>query len=272
MNILRAILTGLILGMMLFVFLAAAPAEAKGKHHKKHQKNRAKHAQPSTYYHGSGGAPYVALGDSITRGLGTPAPYPGFLVGGLEQDGGKFLSLYNLGIDGAQAPQVISLLEAPYVKSLNGQARYITISVGFNDISSAWISRNNGTCGGPDNEECYRKAIVDYKANWDKILNEALASCAPGKTNISVGNVYANQFQYNNPVHKRYLEELNGYIASTAAAKNIPVADLHTLFNGPTHDRAIPAGYLADPTHPNFNGSYAISQVFRSLPDAPNCP
>src|SRR4051812_36895226 len=98
--------------------------------------------QPKTWvdvpaYRGSGGPAYVAYGDSITHGYGSTLPYPSLRTWQLEQDAGTGLSLYNNGVNGYWSGQLVNLLKSSAARARNRQSRFITVSIGYNEMSLA---------------------------------------------------------------------------------------------------------------------------------------
>jgi lysophospholipase L1-like esterase len=258
-------------------------AEAKKHHHHKHHH----HHKPTksgwkdvAAYQGAGGASYVAYGDSLTHGYGSTLPYPSLLTYYREQDAGQKLTLYNYGVNGFWSSQLVDLLSSPSIQADDTKARYITVSIGYNDLSQAKLYYLGRACGGADGQQCYRDAITRFKGNWNQILNRITSTC--DGAHVAVATQYEalvaeGKATYTRPpkndhkVHKQYLEEMNAYIKRTAAAKRIAVADLHTLMNGTTHDQPIPAAWLYDAAHPNATGDIKIADAFRALGTSPNC-
>jgi lysophospholipase L1-like esterase len=68
-----------------------------------------------------------------------------------------------------------------------------------------------------------------------------------------------------------YLDEVNNYIHSTAAAAGIPVANVHQAFNGAdgTTDPQTLGIIAADGFHPNDAGHKVIAEQLRALGYAP---
>ncbi len=78
---------------------------------------------------------YVALGDSLTAGVGASKrelAYPNQLSQRLANQKGESVELYNFGIPGATAADVVSR-ELPELENLKG-ANIVTIFIGVNDI------------------------------------------------------------------------------------------------------------------------------------------
>jgi hypothetical protein len=76
-------------------------------------------------------------------------------------------------------------------------AEVVTFNIGINDLGHASRSYENGTCGGAHNEQCLRAAVDEVEENWDAIIEE-------------IG------------VFEPYLDEVNRYIAGSAAGNSIP--------------------------------------------------
>ena len=116
-------------------------------------------------------ATYVAVGDSITAGWGSP------LVEGVRQNGyvaqlhrqllvrGQ-AKLHNLGVPGLTSGQLLFVMEHwPEMSRLLQQAELITLSIGGNDI--IWTEHQS-----PGDTLKMREALSKYEANITTILNK----------------------------------------------------------------------------------------------------
>ena len=74
--------------------------------------------------------------------------------------------------------------------------------------------------------------------------------------------------------YKSCWETINETIHQTAEEHNIPVAEVYTVFNGPTHDEdPMGKGYLRpDGEHPSETGAKVIAEAFRKLGYDPIIP
>lgn len=66
----------------------------------------------------------------------------------------------------------------------------MTWDIGCKDFLNARDSYKAGRCGGADNQDCARSALVTFKANWDAIIREVLSLRNPRNTIIHTMNLY----------------------------------------------------------------------------------
>jgi lysophospholipase L1-like esterase len=165
---------------------------------------------------------YVAMGDSITRGLGASTTYPSILSGLL----GK--RVVNLGSDGAKssagASSVGSVLR-------NYKPGYLLIDYGANDIIN---SLGSGTV-------INNLRIMIQAAKASKTI-PVVATCTP--------------MMYGHILYDGGIIQLNGLIRSLAAEEGAILVDLEQAFEG--H----PEYMQADGLHPNNSGLNAMALAF----------
>jgi hypothetical protein len=129
-----------------------------------------------------------------------------------------------------------------------------------------------GNCGGTDNQDCYREALEQYKADVDVIFAELAALCSPSETLIRTMDYHtyyakttraAGTFE----VVDSYFRQPNEHLIQVATAHNIPVARVYDAFMGPTGDEdPMDKGYvLSDEIHPTEKGADVIAELFREL-------
>lgn len=82
----------------------------------------------------------VGLGDSLTRGMGDTEGlgYIGRFTNMLKADWGQTVSLANLAVSGAKAPQLIEQLSDTGVQYSITQADLIVLTIGGNDLNPGW--------------------------------------------------------------------------------------------------------------------------------------
>lgn len=90
---------------------------------------------------------------------------------------------------------------------------------------------------GPDNQDCLRRAVAQFKLNWDAIVAEVLALRDPNATILRTMDIYnpfvvLDQLGGRFALLSRYLKEVNDYIISSAARNNIFCARVQQAFNG----------------------------------------
>jgi len=229
---------------------------------------------------GNGSGPswqYAALGDSLAAGLIAQMGYVPRYATYVNTDTGATVTTLNLGIPGWKSGDLLNALQTdPAFRNQVSGAQVVTWDIGGNDLASAHDSFVNNTCGGPDNQDCLRSAVSTFETNWDAIVVELLKLRDPSKTILRTMDIYnpyvasdmqAGRFTTIEP----YLDQVNTHIHDNANANNIPVAEVHTGFNGA--DGMTDPGTLnliaADGFHPNDAGHKVIADQLRALAYAP---
>jgi lysophospholipase L1-like esterase len=219
---------------------------------------------------------YTALGDSLAFGVddqqagGYVPRYRNYA----QQDAGATVTLINRGVPGWTSDDLLNALRTD--SSLRAQvagSRVVTFQIGGNDLLQALQRYQAGTCGGPDNRQCFGETIARFKSNWNAIVAQVLSLRSTDDTVIRTMDIY-------NPVVfqlklfgvfdqvKPYLDDINRHILITSIANRIPVARVYREFNGPAGDQdaGLQRGYMApDGIHPNAAGHEAIARAFRAL-------
>ncbi|HEX8710191.1 MAG TPA: GDSL-type esterase/lipase family protein [Pyrinomonadaceae bacterium] len=234
---------------------------------------------------------YTALGDSLAVGIAdfSGGGYVPRYATYAQADTGSSVILQNPLDSNLSAPgrhngwtssQLLDALRNDAVlRNLMANSQVITWDIGGNDFLRALNTYSDGTCGGPDNQDCFRSATATLKANWSAIIAEVLSLRSPGNTIIRTMDIY-NPFvnvEKNTgtfTIIKGYLDDVNRYIATTSAANNIPCARVYEAFNGPNGDQdAAAKGYMSsyDPSgvHPSDLGHKVIAGLLRNLGYAP---
>lgn len=104
---------------------------------------------------------YVALGDSLPFGAGDVAgksfvPRYARLI---AQDTGASVAVHNFATETGTASGVLYQLQHdPSRKAVKG-AEIVTISIGVNDLEAHFGEYLSKSCGGPDNQQCFRDAL-----------------------------------------------------------------------------------------------------------------
>lgn len=223
---------------------------------------------------------YVALGDSLPFGAGDVAgksfvPRYARLI---AQDTGASVAVHNFATETGTASGVLYQLQHdPSRKAVKG-AEIVTISIGVNDLEAHFGEYLSKSCGGPDNQQCFRDALPPFKKTWDAILAQVVRLRGTHKSIVRVTNDY-NPFPGNVQaaanfgedfvsVFTPYLRELNAYRCSTAKKMKIPCADVATAFNGPeTTESAFAKGLIGKDefAHPSAKGHQLIAQTLGAL-------
>ena len=229
----------------------------------------------------NGSLGYVALGDSLATGYGATNGYVYRYADLLEVDTETTVDVYNRGVNGLTSERLRAEIENDQsARDAIRQAEVITINIGANDLLWARGSYRTGGCGGADNQDCLRRAVVDFQANWDVVLAEVTdlrssdvaiirsidfynPSVNVDRATSSWPDAGANDFE----VFKRYLEQVNSHIAKSSDAYGIPYARVYEAFNGPNGDEDPSLkGYMSsDGVHPSDSGHAVIARELRKL-------
>ena len=181
---------------------------------------------------------YTAMGDSLAAGALAEMGYVPRYATYLNTDTSATITTLNLGIPGWTSGDLLNALQNdPAFRKQVSDADVVTWDIGGNDLSGPHDSYVNNTCGGPDNQDCLRSAVATFETNWDAIVVEILKLRDPNKTILRTMDIYnpyvaadmqAGRFTTIEP----YLDQANNHIADSGKANNIPVAAVHTAFNG----------------------------------------
>src|SRR6185312_4582972 len=220
---------------------------------------------------------YAALGDSLAAGALAQLGYVPRYATYVNTDTGSNVTTLNLGIPGWQSGDLLNALQndPAFRKQVSGD-QVVTWGIGGNDLASSHDKYVKNTCGGTDNQDCFRTAVSTFETNWDAIVVELLKLRDPGKTILRTMDIYN---PYVNPdtqagrfdTVETYLDQANSHIHDNAKANNIPVAEVHTAFNGTdgTQDPVTLGLISSDGFHPNDAGHKVIADQFRALGYAP---
>jgi lysophospholipase L1-like esterase len=124
----------------------------------------------------------LGLGDSLTRGIGDSSGqgYLGRLKKKMETTGQSSLSMMNLAVSGEVSPQLVKQVEDTQTQTLVKQAKWITITIGSNDLF-----RGSGQLENIDLASS-KKSLDAYKKNISRIL-QLLRKLNPNATIIFMG-------------------------------------------------------------------------------------
>jgi hypothetical protein len=144
-----------------------------------------------------------------------------------------------------------------------------------------YASYLDGSCGGPDNQNCLREALRLYKANVEDILYELLALRSTSDAIIRAGDCWLSsdhtedwRAQGAYEVLKPYWMSANEYAAQAAADYDIPFARLFLTMNGPDGED-VPEAYVQPGESGRFAndaGNAVIAEAFRELGYEPLAP
>ncbi len=195
----------------------------------------------------------------------------------VNTDTGANVITTNLGVPGWHSSDLLNAIQTDnnFRTNISG-SKVVTFDIGGDDLANAHDHYTQGTCGGTDNQDCLRSAVSGFEQNWSAILTALLALRSTNDTIIRTMDIYnpyvasdmqAGIFTTLEP----YLDEVNNYIHTTASAQGIPVADVHTAFNGSdgTQDPGAAGLLSVDGFHPNDAGHKLIADQLRVLGYAP---
>jgi lysophospholipase L1-like esterase len=220
---------------------------------------------------------YVALGDSLAFGIAAAQGYVPRYAEFIRLDTQANLRVVNLGVPGWTSSDLLNALRGDAnLRSAVMNAEVVTFDIGGNDLLGAWRAFLQGSCGGPENLDCFREAVDRFKQNWDSILAEILALRSRDTTVLRTMDVY-NPFVGEQKAlgifdrMKPFLDEVNEHITSTATVSGIRCARVYAAFNGPLGDEdAVAKGLISpDLVHANDQGHEVMAQAFRELGYAP---
>jgi lysophospholipase L1-like esterase len=233
---------------------------------------------------------YTALGDSLAFGALAP-PFEGYVYryrADIAADTGARVAVFDLGVPGWTSGDLLDVLRHNDVfRGLVKVSSVVTWNIGGNDLRSARVNYKNRACGGSDNQDCLRSAVATFKANWDGILAEIVLLRDPQKTILRTMDIYYPYVADDEAAHtwpggendlqvlKPYLNEVNAYIAATAAERFIPYAHVYQAFNGVSGEEdPRKKGYISllDGLHPNGTGHRVMAGLLRDLGYAPLRP
>ncbi|MBI1833281.1 MAG: SGNH/GDSL hydrolase family protein [Candidatus Andersenbacteria bacterium] len=211
---------------------------------------------------------YVILGDSIAAGAYGFPSYPNIYEDNLENTNQKELDSRNLARSGWHSSHLAAALQQdPLFQQNIAEADVITINIGGNDLRAARDQYYAGTCGGADNQDCLRRAVRAFDANWDVITSE-INSRKPAGAIVRVTDLYnpyvrEDMAQGTFSILQPYFDQVNTQIYNSG----LPVAQVRDAFNG-SNGLTDPAdlGFIsADGYHPNSAGHRVIAAKLAEL-------
>ncbi|KEO83870.1 SGNH/GDSL hydrolase family protein [Tumebacillus flagellatus] len=115
--------------------------------------------------------PVVALGDSLTKGVGDKngKGYVGYLKDKLDKLGRK-VSIQNLGVSGLESPELLKSVQSAGTQSILKDAKLILISIGGNDMTHSVGDVSQIITSGKVDEAKFLAAQDHYSKNLDGIL------------------------------------------------------------------------------------------------------
>ncbi|MBL0388295.1 hypothetical protein JJB07_16950 [Tumebacillus sp. ITR2] len=212
---------------------------------------------PQTY-------PIVALGDSLTKGVGDKngKGYVGYLKDKLDQQG-RSVSVQNLGVSGLESPELLKTVQSAGTKSILKDAKLILISIGGNDMTHSVGDISQILTSASIDETKFLTAQERYTKNLDGILKSVRTS-NPDAPILVVGTY--NPFEGIVEDTAKMNALLDGWNANAITvvqkypnAKVVPTFD---IFEWNT-DRLL----AGDHFHPNENGYEKMAErLLQALP------
>ena len=220
---------------------------------------------------------YSALGDSLASGVLAQEGYVARYASYANQDTGSNINTINLGVPGWHSGDLLNAIQTdPVLRNHIANSQVVTWDIGGDDVANAHDHYTQGTCGGTDNLDCVRTAVISFEQNWSAIITELLTLRGTSDTIIRTMDIYdpyvASDMQKGIfTTLEPYLDEVNNYIHTTATANGIPVANVHQAFNGAdgTQDPVAQGLIATDGLHPNDAGHKVIADQLRALGYAP---
>jgi lysophospholipase L1-like esterase len=231
----------------------------------------------------SDGGAYIALGDSLSAGVGASSPETTF-VALVRTHLGPDVELINLGHSGdtsddlLQAGKLDEALTAITTRAEDADpsndVRLVTLEIGGNDLLGIYFSQvQTGVCpdvetalSKPECTETLRNALDTFRPNFETML-QGLEESAPGVPLI-VMTLY-NPFDFLGELGElgvlsldglagtAFPEGLNDIIREVAAEHGVPVADVYSAFKGRTASLL-----FSDFIHPNDAGYRVMADAF----------
>lgn len=199
---------------------------------------------------------YLALGDSLTVGVGVPAFEPAFVEYYKqlsEQTLQTCIQYKKYAHSGATTADVLSMLCLPIVVKAVKSANIITITAGGDDLINAakqfTIHHNDGILV---------QAIEQSRRNYSAILEKIYQMEKQDRYIIRLSNLY-NPFP-DISIADQEIKMFNSLIAKFDRQKNVRVADIHSVFKGREHELLSIGGI-----HPNCEGYYRMALAFHQL-------
>jgi len=199
---------------------------------------------------------YLAIGDSLTVGIGVPFLDPGFVeyYRGLSQQILKKSIFYQKHArSGATTEDILIMLHFPIVTEAINCADIITITAGGDDLINAakefLINKN---------EESVSHAINQSQNNYSKILERIRHLDKQDQYILRLTNLY-NPFP-DIPIADEAIKAFNTSINRFGLEMNVKVADLYSIFKG--NEKAL---LSKGGVHPNGEGYYQMALALSRL-------
>ncbi|TGA97236.1 lysophospholipase [Sporolactobacillus shoreae] len=208
--------------------------------------------------HLNGNPLYVAIGDSLTVGIGSTFFQPNFVKyyhNILEYHFKRPISKLVFAKNGATTDAILESLRHPDVAQAVHDASFITLTGGGNDLLHAgksWLRTGNSEMVTGAIQMCLQnmERIIETMVGLHKDVQEPML--------IRVLNLYNPMFEI--PESVKWLEYYNQSLISLERFPSVRVADVYHAFKG--HE---PFLLSLDHTHPNPIGYRVIAQTVAGL-------
>jgi acyl-CoA thioesterase I len=210
---------------------------------------------------------YVALGDSLTSGMGGDPSYADFYRRGLQRRTERDVKLTNLGYPGWTSAQLLDALRHDKAfRTAIGEADVVTWDIGANDIIHAAVRSMSGDCGGPDDLRCVRQAVQRFTMNWDEIIDELVALRRGPDVTLLTFDLYTPLIPPNARTAKilRQLDTMNATITASEGRDGVQVAPVSQTYAGSPGDLLDDDGL-----HPSRTGHRLIARLLLELGPLP---
>ncbi|WP_436853423.1 GDSL-type esterase/lipase family protein [Bacillus altitudinis] len=200
------------------------------------------------------GRSYVAIGDSLTVGVGARLFGGGFTeryAAKLEKKLHIPVKLSVFAKSGLTTEEILQLFQRSDVRRAIAHADIITITGCGNDLVQAVLQYEKG-----EDEKKLLQASMHCQANFSKMVQE-IAMIKRGQHQpycVYLLNLY-NPFP-EIPIAERWLKQYNHHLRQLATNPHVEVVDIYGVFEG--HQSA----YLSiDQFHPNHKGYEAMAEA-----------
>ncbi|WP_214844636.1 GDSL-type esterase/lipase family protein [Exiguobacterium sp. s150] len=187
---------------------------------------------------------FVALGDSLTRGVGSTsgAGYVQPVSRALQEDG---IRSQNLAVSGARTEDLLAQLEQPEVRRTIENARYITLTIGGNDLFNRGENVDNF-----DSVDI-TQVVADAKTNLNTIFTE-IRSLNDSAQIIYIALYNPFQDNENGEAFNQLILDWNASAAQFANAQRIDVIDPFAYVSDVSRDLATDQFHPSDRTYEKF--------------------
>ena len=205
---------------------------------------------------------YVALGDSLTVGVGSSPFLRGFVCRFktyAETDLQNHICLDIFAKTGATTGDVLHSLKHPLIRNRINSAQIITITAGGNDLINAYkeflVTKDSKT---------FTNALVNCKKNILHIINNITKEKSTSNQQYMIRLVTLY-----NPLPEisrgdKWVQAFNEHIQSFAKLPHVKVADIYRLFKGKEKELL-----SVDHVHPNDKGYEQIALALRNIDYSP---